>query len=63
MTEGEPLWKKVIIGKYGVKERGWCSLEAREGYGVALWKAIQKEWDVFKSKISFVLSNGRRIRF
>ena len=63
MSKGEPLWNKVIIGKYGVEEGGRCSLEAREGYGVGLWKAIRKEWDAFKSKISYVLGNGRRLRF
>ena len=47
MSEGEPLWNKVIIGKYGVEEGGRCSLEAREGYGVGLWKAIRKGWDAF----------------
>ncbi|RVX15655.1 E3 ubiquitin-protein ligase HOS1 [Vitis vinifera] len=26
-SKGKPLWKKVIIGKYGVEEGGWCSLE------------------------------------
>ena len=46
-----------------MEEGGWCSLEAREGYGVGLWKAIRKGWDAFKSKISYDLGNGRRIRF
>ena len=63
ISEGEPLWKKVIIGKYGVEERGWCSLEARDIYGIGLWKAIRKGWEAFKSKISYVLGNGIRVRF
>ena len=63
MLEGEPLWRKVIIGKYGVEEGGWCSLEARKGYGMGLWKAIRKGWDAFKSKISYDLGHGRRVRF
>ena len=49
-SKGKPLWKKVIIGKYGVEEGGWCSLEVREGHD-------------FRSKISYVVGNGRRIRF
>ena len=63
MSKGEPFWKKVIIGKYGVEEGGWWSLEVREGYGVGLWKAIRKGWDAFKSKISYDLGNGKRVRF
>ena len=63
MSEGEPLWKKVIIGKYGVEERGWCSLEARDSYGIGLWKAIRKGWEAFKSKISYVWGNKRRVKF
>ena len=33
---------KVIFGKYGVEEGGWCSLEVKEGYGMGLWKATRK---------------------
>ena len=44
-------------------EGGWCSLEAREGYGIGLWKAIRRGWDAFKSKISYDLGHGRRVRF
>ena len=42
MSKGETLWKKEIIGKNGVEEAGWCSLEIRKGYGIELWKAIRK---------------------
>ena len=42
MSEGEPLWKKVIFSKCEVEEGGWCSMEVREGNGVGLWKAIRK---------------------
>ena len=42
MSEGETLWKKEIIGKNGVEEAGWCSLETRKGHGIGLWKAIRK---------------------
>ena len=36
MSKGEPLWKKVIIDKYGIEEGRWCSLEVRGG----LWCSI-----------------------
>ena len=34
--EREPLWKQIIIGKFGVKEGGWCSREVKGGYGVGV---------------------------
>ena len=36
VCERNPLWKRVIVGKYGQQEGGWCSKEAREGYGVGM---------------------------
>ena len=41
------LWKQVIIDKFGVEERGWCSREARGAYGVGVWKAIRKDWEKY----------------
>ena len=38
-TEKEILWKRIISGKYGEKEGGWCSKEVREGFRVGVWKA------------------------
>ena len=35
----------------------------RGGYGVGLWKAIRREWDVVSCKLSFVVGNGYRVRF
>ena len=31
----------MIVDKYGLEERGWCSKEVRERYGVGVWKAIR----------------------
>ena len=42
---------------------GWCSMEMREWYDIGLWKAIRRRWGAFKSKISFVMGNGRSVRF
>ena len=39
------------------------ALETTEWYDVGLWKAIKRGWGAFKSKISFVMGNGRRVRF
>ena len=40
-NERKALWNQVIRRKYG-EERGGRSCEAREAYGVGLWKAISK---------------------
>ncbi|KAJ9692920.1 hypothetical protein PVL29_011842 [Vitis rotundifolia] len=39
------FWRQIICGKYGDLEEGWCSKEARGGYGVGLWKNIGK-WSI-----------------
>ena len=35
----------------------------KKGYVVGLWKAIRKNWDLVRSKLSFVVSNGQRVKF
>ncbi|KAL6345790.1 hypothetical protein AAG906_017542 [Vitis piasezkii] len=34
--EREPLWKQIIIEKFGVEEKGWCSRRVRGGYSVGV---------------------------
>ncbi|RVX20225.1 Transposon TX1 uncharacterized 149 kDa protein [Vitis vinifera] len=41
-NENEPLWKQIILSKYDLQEGGWCSKDARNRYGVGVWKAIRK---------------------
>ncbi|RVW37600.1 hypothetical protein CK203_073990 [Vitis vinifera] len=62
MREGD-FWNQVIRGKCGEEQGGWCSKELRDGYGVGLWKATRREWHVVSSKLSFVVSNGQRVKF
>ena len=45
----------MIRGQYGEEQRGWCSKEVRDGYGVGLWKVIRREWYVVSSRLSFVV--------
>ena len=40
--ENKPFWKRIIVGKYGDEESGWCSRDNRDGFGVGLWKAIRR---------------------
>nr|CAN69266.1 hypothetical protein VITISV_043642 [Vitis vinifera] len=62
--EREAFWNQVIRGKYGEEQGGWSSKEARgEGHGVGLWKTLRKEWEVVKSRLVFVVGNGKRIKF
>ena len=35
----------------------------RDGHGVGWWKAIRKEWYLVSSRLSFMVGNGRRMRF
>ena len=58
-SERDPLWKWVIVGKYGQVEGGWCSKVVREGHGVGVWKAIRGIWEIFKTRVGF----GNRVKF
>ncbi|RVW38785.1 hypothetical protein CK203_074214 [Vitis vinifera] len=33
------------------------------GHGVGLWKTLRKEWEVVKSRLCFVVGNGKMIKF
>ena len=57
------MWKQVIIDKYGEEEGGWCSKEVRGAYGVGLWKAIRKDWEIIRSRSRFIVGNGRKVKF
>ena len=59
----DAFWRKVICGKFGELEGGWCSKEVRDNYGVGLWKAIRLLWELVSSRILFVVGNGRRVKF
>ena len=62
-SEREAFWRQIICGKYREVEGDWCSNEARGGYGVGLWKAIRKLWDLVSCRLSFLVGNGKRIKF
>lgn len=36
VSERDPLWKRVIVGKYGQVEGGSCSKVVRKGHGVGV---------------------------
>ena len=35
-TKRDPLWKRVIVGKYGQEDGGWCMKRVRERYEVGV---------------------------
>ena len=51
--------------KGGDGVRLWKTLrkEWEGGDGVRLWKTLRKEWEVVKSRLFFVVGNGKRIKF
>ena len=61
-NERKALWNQVIRRKYE-EERGWSSCEAREAYGVGLWKAIRKLGHLVTPSFDFVVGDGRKVRF
>ncbi|RVX02528.1 hypothetical protein CK203_031096 [Vitis vinifera] len=53
VVDGKVFWKQIIEGKYGKEGAGWHSCEVRGGYGVDVWNAIRKGWDLFFTRTSF----------
>ena len=46
------------------EERGrWSSCEAREAYGVGLWKAMSKMRHLVTPSFGFVVGDGKKVRF
>ena len=62
-NERKVLWNQVIRRKYGEERGGWSSCEAREAYGVGLWKAIRKLGHLVTPSFDFVVGDGRKVRF
>ena len=58
--EKETFWKLIISRKYGEEGGGWIS---REGYGAGFWKEIRKEGFLMFQNVSFVVGDGRRVKF
>ncbi|RVW60999.1 hypothetical protein CK203_051369 [Vitis vinifera] len=61
--ERKALRNQVIRRKYGEERGGWSSCEAREAYGVGLWKAISKLGHLVTPSFDFVVGDGKKVRF
>ena len=57
------LWRRVISTKYGEGQGGWCTKVCRRTHGCGLWRSIHEGWESFSKHLSFVASEGTRIRF
>ena len=62
VKERNPLWKRVIVGKYRMQEGEWCTKEVRGRYGVGVWKSIRNGWEVFKDKTRFQVGSRNRVK-
>ena len=62
-NEKKALWNQVIRRKYGEERGGWSSCEAREAYGVGLWKAINKVGQLVTPFFGFEVGDGKNVRF
>ncbi|RVX16273.1 hypothetical protein CK203_014499 [Vitis vinifera] len=51
-------WNQVIRRKYKEERGGWRSYEAREAYGVGLWKAISKMEHLVTPSFGFVVGDA-----
>ena len=62
-NERKALWNQVIRRKYGEERGGWRSCEAREAYGVGLWKAISKMGHLVSPFFGFEVGDGKNVNF
>ena len=61
--ERKVIWNQVIRRKYGEERGGWRSCEAREAYGVGLWKAISMMGYLVTLSFGFVVGDCKKVRF
>lgn len=51
--EKESLWRKLIVTKYGLAERGWYSRVPMGPYVTYIWKGIMMEHELFLSRAAY----------
>ena len=62
-VEESKFWRRVLVAKYGVTGRGWCTRPIRGSHGCSLWKGIMAHWDLFQRYIGFEVGKGNKVRF
>ena len=48
---------------WGGRGRLVFKIKVRGAYGVGLWKAIRKDWEIIRSRSCFIVGNGRKVKF
>ena len=63
VIEKNPIWKWVIVGKYGQEDGVWCMNGVREKYKVGVWKANRNGWEDFEVRTCFMVGSGNKVKF
>ncbi|XP_026442407.1 uncharacterized protein LOC113341915 [Papaver somniferum] len=62
-VEDNPLWKSIVVEKYGFGVVDWVSKNPKCSYGHSVWRGIMKHNAAFSKHVKFKVNNGIHVRF